>query len=126
MNDRRGGIESLGNDAGENVTLSDDARDVTERVGDDERADAVVVHELSGIEDGASLTDGVDGVVWFVFEELRDGLHDRFLSRSTSGRFLQSVLLSVVWPVWKWPVVLDGSSMTGFFVRGKRKSTESG
>lgn len=106
------GIEALRDDAGEDVALGDDARDMPECVGDDERADAVLVHQLRGLKDGAALPHGVDDLEGLCFEELRDGVHDRFLSRSTSGRFLQSVLLSVVWPVWKWPVVLDGFSMT--------------
>lgn len=81
-----------GDDAGEDVAFGDDACDVVEGVGDDERSDVVLVHEFGGVEGCGGLWDGVDafdsvcGViaivpVLFVREELCNGVHDRFLSK---------------------------------------------
>lgn len=85
------GVEALGDDAGEDVAFGDDARDVPEGVGDDKRADAVLVHELRGLKDGAALPHGVDDLEGLGFEQLRDGVHDRLLSRTIVGR-------SLLWP----------------------------
>jgi len=89
------GVELCGDDAGEDVSFGDDACDFVEGVFDDERADAVLVHEFGGLEGGVGVLDGVDafdtvcamiafGPVFFVCEELCDGLHDRFLSTPQS------------------------------------------
>jgi len=65
----------------------------------------VLVHEFGGVEDGVGLGDGEDvfdsvvamialGPVFFVYEELCDGLHDRFLSTPQSE---EGVVLATGW-----------------------------
>lgn len=111
------GVELSGDDPGEDVAFGDDACDFIEGVGDDEGPDVVFVHELGGVEDRGGLVDCVDafdaGVavvtfvpVFFVCEELSDGIHVRFLSVRIIGSAPEGGKNWLAcWPVWSWPVI---------------------
>lgn len=111
------GIELGCDDPGEDVAFGDDACDFAEGVGDDEGADVVLVHELGGVEGCGGLWDGVDAFdpvvavisfvpMFFVCEELSDGIHVRFLSVRIIGSAPEwGKNWLACWPVWSWPVI---------------------
>src|SRR5690606_11477997 len=72
---RGGGVASLGDDAVEHVALGEDAEELFVGIGDDDRADVEVVHDLHGVGDGVGGVHGGDGVAFLGEDVGERGVH---------------------------------------------------